>query len=376
MKIVCAASVYQGAEVFASLGDVEVLPDAAIDTDAVRDAEALVIRSKTAVTADLIRGSALTFVGTCTAGTDHMDLEALEAAGIVAVDSIGCNANSVAEYIVAALLVLRARRGWAFEGRTLGVVGVGHVGSITARYAEALGFRVLRNDPPRAEAEGADGFVDLETMLPQCDAVTLHTPLTDDGPHPTRGLAGSTFFDRLRPGAVFLNASRGEVVDEAALRLALTTGRVGHAVLDVWDHEPKADLALVRRAELATPHIAGYSLEGRTLGTQMVYEKLCAFLGKAPTAQVELPPVEEPDIEITSRLGPLDALEVAVRTAYDIVADDARFRDAVAAGGEAAAKGFNRLRKTYPPRREFRNYEVQAGRARPVLEALGFQVGP
>jgi erythronate-4-phosphate dehydrogenase len=381
MKTIVAESVLSGAEAFATLGAVCVRPDRAIGPADVRDADALVVRSKTAVNAALLDGARLAFVGTATAGYDHFDLPALADRGVAWTAAPGCNATSVAEYIVSALLALAARENRPLEGRTLGIVGVGQVGSRVARRAQALGMIPLLNDPPRALAEGADGFLPLAELLPRADYITLHVPLEDAGPFPTRRLADARFFAGLRPGAVFLNASRGEVVDEDALRLALASGTIERAVLDVWDHEPDADPALVEAVAFATPHIAGYSWDGKLAGTRQVYEAACRFFEveprwTPPAGGVEAPaPVVRADLSAPA-LSRDERLWRVVREVYDIGRDDRDFR-APELDRAARARRFERLRKSYWPRREFAAADLSALRLAPaetdLLRALGFR---
>lgn len=350
MRIVCARSVAFGAEAFGTLGEVTVLPDDRITADALNDADAAITRSKTKITPDLVNGSRLRFVGTATAGADHLAIPALESAGIAWARAPGCNAESVAEYVVCALLWLRRLRGVQLSGRRIGIVGVGQVGGRVVRAARALGMTPLVCDPPRREAEpDAMAWMSLEALLPQCDLVTLHTPLIDGGPCPTRGMADADFFDRLPKGAVFINTSRGEVADEPVLKAVLASGYLSHAVLDVWAREPDIDAALMDAIDLATPHIAGYSLDGRVRGTEMIYAACCKALNLKPRwTPPELPNTPEP---ITLDPDDYDALESGVRTVYDIERDDQALRDRPAT--VSMADHFNALRKHYPVRREF-----------------------
>lgn len=381
MKTVVAESVLFGAEAFSTLGEVCVRPDRAIGPDDVRDADALVVRSKTAVNAALLDGSRLVFAGTATAGYDHFDVRALAGRGVAWTAAPGCNATSVAEYIVSALLALASRENRPLEGRTLGIVGVGQVGGRVAQRARALGMIPLLNDPPRALAEGDEGFLPLDELLPRADFVTLHVPLEDAGAFPTRGMADHRFFAALRPGAVFLNASRGEVVDEDALRLALAHGPVERAVLDVWDHEPDADPALVEAVAFGTPHIAGYSWDGKLAGTRQVYEEACRFFEVEPCWTPPDGGVEAPAPVVRADLSPPaltrdERLWRVVREVYDIGRDDRDFR-APEPDRAARARRFERLRKTYWPRREFAAADLFALRPAPadadLLRALGFR---
>ena len=380
MKTVCAESVLHGREAFATLGEVTVVPDRKIGPAEVREADALVIRSKTAVHRDLLAGSRVAFVGTATAGFDHLDTAALAEAGVAWMAAAGCNANSVAEYIVAALLCLARRHSFRLEGRTLGVVGVGQVGRRVVRKAQALGLRVLQNDPPRRLAENAAELIEADDLLAASDIVTLHVPLTDVGPFATRRMVDARWLERMKPGAIFINASRGEVVDEADLLLALESGQVSTAVLDVWDHEPAFSAALMARAELGTPHIAGYSYDGKLEGTILVYRDACRFFERPATWNPDplRPPPAVPEIVFDpTGWGDEAALDAMVRRVYDIEADDRALRDGPNDEAARAAR-FERLRRNYPERREFFNTRVRLTRPAPdlarKLDGIGFRV--
>lgn len=385
MITVIAQSVLYGAEAFSTLGETRVLPDRAIGPGEVRDADALVVRSKTPVTEALLEGSRLAFVGTATAGFDHFDLPAIRRRDIGWSVAPGCNATSVAEYVVSALLALSVQSNLPLAGRSIAVIGVGEVGGRVAARARALGLRPWLNDPPRAAAEGQAEFRTLDEILPEADIVTLHVPLVDGGPWPTRRMVDCRFLSRMKPGAIFINASRGEVADESALATALAHGQVGRAILDVWDREPDADPALVGSVFLGTPHIAGYSWDGKREGTRIVYEQACRFFERAPTWR---PPTGEEDSSTRApeiRMGPEipartieEHLWDAVRRVYDVTADDRAYR-----GGTmdraSRARHFEQLRKTYPVRREFAAARVLSDgisdRLRAVMSGLGFRMG-
>ena len=382
MKTVCAASVLHGREAFEALGEVVVLPDRQIARADLLDADALVIRSKTRADRALLEGTHVSFVGTATAGFDHLDPAWLEDSGIRWCAAAGCNATSVAEYVVSALLSLANRHGFTLGGRTLGVVGVGQVGRRVVARARALGMDVRQNDPPRQLAEGDAELRPLDEILPDCDIVTLHVPLTDGGPFATRGMADCRFLARLKPGAIFFNASRGEVVDETALKLALARGQVSRAVLDVWDHEPDCDPELLRVVEFGTPHIAGYSWDGKLTGTEMIYREACRFFeleSRAWSRDTVPSPGGNDDLRADVRgLSFEEALWAIVRQAYDIARDDRDLREPPEPDPAARAERFERLRKKYWTRREFNAFTVHAvgadDRLRGALAALGFKV--
>lgn len=377
-------------EAFRSLGDVVVLPPGSITREQTRDADLLCIRSTTRVDRALLEGSSVRFVGTATIGTDHMDLEYLEQAGIAWRSAAGCNANSVSEYVTAALLCLARRHQFTLEGKTIGVIGVGHVGSLVVKKAEALGLRTLQNDPPRREAQGREiaerggqktEFVSLQHVLKHADIITLHAPLTRTGRHSTFHLADAKFFQRLKPGCVFLNTARGPVADSDALIGAMDRGIVAHAVLDTWEGEPAFRNDVLSRMDLGTPHIAGHSFDGKVMGTVMVFREACRFLGVAPTWTPDalLPKPVVPEINRNAAGRDEEAvLWELVREVYDIEADDRRMRQAATDDEKQRREMFEQLRQNYPVRREFRFTLVNLRNSRPHLKkkvgALGFSV--
>jgi len=388
MKIIADRNMPYAAEAFETLGETVIRDGRALTAADVRDADVLAIRSTTQVNAALLAGSRVRFVGTATIGTDHMDIPYLESHGIGWCFSPGCNANSVSEYFTAALLHLAVSNDFTLAGKTVGVIGVGNVGRRVVDKARALGMKVLMNDPPRqrqARAAGRDAeaaeFVALEVLLAESDVVTVHVPMEKGGTDPTFHLADAAFFGRMRPGAVFINAARGAVVDTSALLEAIRGGRrLAHVVLDTWEGEPGAyHDDLLDRVDIATPHIAGHSFEGKVGGTEMVYRAVCAFAGQpvAWIAEGNMPPPPVPCIRMDAQgLADEAALNDIVRQVYDIMADDARMRTRA----DDAKKGdhFDHLRKNYPMRREFRFTEVACAHAAPALRtslrALGFRL--
>ncbi len=369
MKIVCAESVLFGPEAFGTVGDVVVLPDRAISRENLREADALVIRSKTDVQAALLDGTRVSFVGTATAGFDHMDTAYLDGRGLAWCAAAGCNANSVAEYFTAAVLCLAHRHGLALEKMTVGVVGVGQVGSRVVRKAEALGMKTLWNDPPLKLTTGDSRYIELDDLLHEADVVTLHVPLTRTGPFPTFRMADCHFFEWIKPGAIFINTSRGEVADSEVLQLVLEKGVISHAVLDVWDAEPAIPPDLLARVDLGSPHIAGYSFEGRLNGTIAVYNALCRYFELKPTWTPDEKLMPKP-VEIRVDAGHKadeSVLWEIVRQAYDIEADDRALRQGAPCDEKVWSDHVEALRRHYPERREFAADRVRLASSRPAL---------
>lgn len=263
------------------------LPGGEISREAAVKADALLVRTRTRCDASLLEGTPVGLVATATIGHDHIDRAYCAVQGIEVTTAAGCNARGVLQYVAAALAALSEQEGWEPRQRTLGVVGVGHVGSLVAQYGAHFGFRVLCCDPPRMEREPELGFLPLGELLPQCDIVTLHVPLTREGNYPTFRMVCADFFARLgsasetarRRGILFINSSRGETTDETALLAALDEGSVARACIDTWNHEPEIDRELLRRAVFATPHIAGYSLQGKAAGTAAVVRAAARHFG-------------------------------------------------------------------------------------------------
>jgi erythronate-4-phosphate dehydrogenase len=361
MKTVVAETVLLGREAFETLGEVVVIPDRQIGPAHLKDADALIIRSKTKVTPELLADSAVRFVGTATAGFEHMDFQYLERCGIGWTAAPGCNADSVADYITAALLTLHTKYSVGLEGKTLGIIGAGQVGSRVAKRAEAVGLRVLLNDPPRAAREGEAGFHGLETLLAESDIITLHVPLIKEKPWPTLKMADCRFFEQMKRGAVFINASRGKVLDSDALLRARANGIVSHAVLDVWDPEPAIRADVLAAATIGTPHIAGHSFEGKLNGTIQAYREACRFFETLPAWDPAplLPELAVPELKIDSRgKSDLEVLTEAVAAVYDIGTDRLTEED---------IERFDKLRANYEVRREFSNTTVFLSEDRPVL---------
>ena len=287
---------------------------------------------------------------------------------------------SVAEYVTAALLVLARRGGYKLQGKTIGIVGVGNVGSRVAAKAAALGMKVLLNDPPLAQATGDAKYLPISRIM-RADFITLHVPLTMEPPDATYHLVNEEFVARMKPGACLINTSRGKVAEGRALKRALDGDQISEVVLDVWENEPDPDPSLIERCAIATPHIAGYGYDGKVRGTEMLYKAVCEFLKTECQwdAGRVMPQPEFPEIVLKARgRDEEDLIREVVLTVYDVEADDARMRKMTNLPDDERPKYFDRLRQTYPVRREFHNTRVvlKPARARlgAKLEGLGFKV--
>ena len=374
MKIVCDNKIPFLRGVFEPWAEVVYLPGAETTPGVVRDADAVVTRTRTRCDAALLAGSSVRVVASATIGYDHIDTAWCEAHGILWRNAPGCNSRSVEQYVAAALCTLARRHGLRLDALTLGVVGVGNVGSKVAEAAALLGMRVLLCDPPRARAEGAEGFVDLDTLVAQSDIVTLHVPLQREGEDATWHLFDEARLAAMRPDQFLINSSRGPVVDGAALRAALQAKALRGAVLDVWEGEPEPDRALMALLDIATPHIAGYSADGKANGTRMSVRTVAAVLGLplADWRPADIPAPEQPlefslDASGKSRQ---EVLSEAILHTYDILADDRALR--------AHPERFEQLRGDYPVRREPTAFTLRLQGGDPALAdalaALGFHI--
>lgn len=354
-------------EAFGRFGTIERYAGRALEPGRVQGADVLLVRSVTSVGPSLLEGSTVRFVGSATIGTDHVARDYLEERGIAFAHAPASNADSVADYVVAALLALARQRSKPLSGRTVGVVGCGNVGGRVARRLPALGLSVLRNDPPLADKLQAAGqaheFVSLAHVLREADIVTLHVPLTTDGPYATRHLIDADALSKMQVGTWLLNTSRGPVVDGDALLDAVEGGKVGATALDVWEGEPSPDPALVHAADVATPHVAGYAYDGKVRGTAMLYEAFCKFLDVQPSwrPQTVLHSKNPDALHVhppSPRLPRTEWLHHLAQQAYDLAADDARMRGLLDRSPEERGDYFSHLRTTYPTRREMQQHAI------------------
>ena len=370
VKILVDENMPYARELFSRLGDVTAVPGRPIPVSELADADALMVRSVTKVNADLLDDKGIKFVGTATAGTDHVDEKYLERAGIAFSAAPGCNAIAVVEYVFSSMLMLAERDGFQLTDRTVGIVGVGNVGSRLQARLEAFGVRTLLCDPPRADRGDKGDFVSLEQLVREADVLTFHTPLFKDGAYKSLHLADEKLISSLKPGSILINACRGPVVDNVALLKCLEKGQDLSVVLDVWEPEPELNVALLEKVDIGTAHIAGYTLEGKARGTTQVFEAFSEFIGqKQQVALDTLLPA--PEFGRITLHGPLDqaTLKRLVHLVYDVRRDDAPLRKVAGIPGE-----FDKLRKNYQERREWSSLYIQCDdeAAATMLQKLGF----
>ncbi|MBN1123777.1 MAG: 4-phosphoerythronate dehydrogenase [Sedimentisphaerales bacterium] len=380
MKIIADQNIPFVAECFGSIGEVATMSGREMTAERIADADILLVRSITKVNAALLGGSKIRFVATATIGTDHIDLNYLASEKIGFASAPGSNANSVAEWVVAALLALGKKQRFSLEGKSIGIVGVGNVGSKVEAKCRALGMEVVLNDPPLERQTGDAKYRPLSEAL-TCDFVTMHVPLTKEGPDKTAHLADVEFFTAMKSGAYFINSSRGGVHDTAALKATIQNQQIAGCILDVWENEPRVDEELLLKAQLSTPHIAGYSFDGKVLGMIMIYEAACRHFGIPVKHTIHdfLPAPEVPEIRID---GPIEneerLIHDIVQQVYAINRDDFNMREILIIPPEQRSKWFDDLRKNYPIRREFQNTTVALPSVDNSLEkkltGIGFQV--
>jgi erythronate-4-phosphate dehydrogenase len=377
MRILADENISYVREAFRALGHVQTISGRAITAETLEGVSMLLVRSITKVSRALLEHSSVRFVATATIGEDHVDTAYLAERGIGFASAPGSNADSVREYVAAAILVLAERFQFDLKKMTLGIVGVGNVGKRVVKSAETLGLTCVLNDLPLARKTGDPRYRPIEEAL-ACDIVTLHVPLTKDGPDRTYHLADETFIRHMKPGAILINTARGPVADGTAIKHALDDGHLKGCVLDVWEGEPNIDIELLQRVAIGTPHIAGYSFDGKVNGTRRIYEAACRFLGVEPRWDPAplLPAPECPYLELDGT--DPEALRHGVRAVYDIMRDDAAMRAMSSVPAEERPRLFDRLRKGYPRRREFFNTRVCVSPPNPELErslaGIGFTV--
>jgi len=326
-----------------------------ITKEIVQDADALIIRTRTKCNEELLRNSNVKFIGTATIGIDHIDSAFCESKGIKWINAPGCNSSSVKQYIASALLSLSKLKNLELGKMTIGIVGVGNIGSKVEKIANNLGMKILLNDPPRERIEGSKKFVSLDRLIEDADIITFHVPLNRDGIDRTFHLADEEFFSKFEKRKIIINTSRGEVIETNALKGAISSGKVTASVLDVWENEPKIDFDLLNMVDIATPHIAGYSADGKANCTSVCVNAISNFFNIGLSENwypKNIPlPMDGLNVDIECQNKTLQDLicEIILST-YDIRNDDINLRK--------SPETFEEQRENYPVRREFHNYVV------------------
>ena len=373
MKIIIDDKIPYIKGAFEEVAEVIYLPGSKTTPEIVKDADAIVTRTRTICNKELLNGSTVKFIATATIGYDHIDTDYCEKAGITWTNAPGCNSKSVEQYIASVLMVLADRKKLQLKDLCIGVVGVGNVGSKVAAVCNLLGMKVLLNDPPRERAEGSTAFVSLQQVVEEADIITLHVPLNLKGEDATFHLGNEAFLTSLKRKPILINSCRGEVIETNAVKTALKTGKLSGFVCDCWENEPNIDLELLDLTELATPHIAGYSKDGKATGTRMSVLAISNYFGLGlnnwQPKGVELPGHPFIELDGTGKSNQ-EIISTAILSTYDIRNDDLLFRNDPAL--------FEQLRGDYPTRREFPAFTIiptQVGNSViEILKDLGFQV--
>ncbi|MFS1563520.1 MAG: 4-phosphoerythronate dehydrogenase PdxB [Candidatus Arsenophonus phytopathogenicus] len=371
MKILVDENMPYATQLFQTMGEVKAVSGRSISSSELATADALMVRSVTQVNEALLKESKVKFVGTATAGFDHVDRQWLAQAGIAFSASPGCNATAVVEYVFSALLVLAERDCFDLREKTVGIVGVGNVGSRLNARLKVWGVNTLLCDPPRADAaNNNEQLWPLEKLVSQADILTFHTPLNKSGRYSSYHLLNEELLAAMPAGRILLNTSRGSVVDNQALLAALENGKKIDVILDVWQYEPSISLPLLAKTRIGTPHIAGYSLEGKARGTSQIFTAFSQFLGQEQQIKLAdlLPSAEFNEITFSGELTQA-SLKRLVHLVYDVRRDDASLRKIAQLAGQ-----FDHLRKYYPERREWSSLRVSCNDvdAANALKMLGF----
>lgn len=332
---------------------INYLPGGKISREHLMDADALIVRTRTLCNEELLRGTGVKFIATATIGYDHIDTHWCEANGITWTNAPGCNSGSVKQYIASALASILNTTDKSFDDLTLGIIGAGNVGSKVERMAHTLGMKVLVNDPPRERVEGSEKFTDLDTVLRESDIITMHVPNTLEGPDATFQMADGIFFSKMKKGSWFINTSRGEVNNTVALIEALKSRHLEGTILDVWENEPSINIELMHLARIATPHIAGYSTDGKANGTAQSLQALSKFfsLGLDSWFPQNIPPALQDHYVLSCENKSFEEIFKEVSFfAYDIIADSLKLK--------SIPSSFEDLRGSYPVRREAENHTI------------------
>ncbi|MFQ5628891.1 MAG: 4-phosphoerythronate dehydrogenase [bacterium] len=358
LRIVADENILFAEKAFSTLGEVTLLPGRKIAHHHLKHADILLVRSVTQVTHALLRNTPVQFVGTATIGTDHVDTADLAEAGIAFASAAGCNADAVAEYVLTAMAHIAVQKGIALPGSKIGIVGVGNIGGRVRRLARALDMEVLLNDPPLKRLTGNSEYLALDALL-DTDFLSLHVPLNMAGEDKTWHLFDSRQLEKLHKDIVLINTSRGPLIDNSALTTWAKNHSDASIVLDVWENEPEISADLLAHVDLGTPHIAGYSLEGKINGTYLIYKALCRYLNRSPVWQPELPAPENEIVKVRGDTGIEHALFETTSKAYAITKDDANLRKLPGLPKPEQPVYFDSLRKKYVLRREFCNYTIR-----------------
>lgn len=359
MKIIADQNIPEVESAFNSLGKVELIPGREITRTHLLDCQCLLVRTVTTVNKTLLQNTPVQFVGSATIGTDHVDLGYLKRQGITFSNAAGCNAEAAAEYVVSGIFALSQHRALDPFTRKAGIIGCGNVGSNLLKKFQTLGIETLVCDPLKAKLHDNNSiYVDLETIISECDLISLHVPLTHEGKHPTHHLLNKQNLALLKKGCLLINAARGAVVDNQALAQVIDQRSDLITFLDTWENEPNLSRGLLEKVDLATPHIAGYSVEGRLRGTQMILEAACRTFDKGVNWQMSDQLSDPATINIAEPSCPLDFWQQVFQKHHDIWQDNLALKNTSDLSDTSFTQLFDSLRKVYPNRYEYNRYRV------------------
>lgn len=352
-----------------AFGNVTYLSGNEFTKDSIKNADTLIVRTVTHFDEDILSDSLVKLICSATIGYDHIDTDYCDSHSIIWKNAPGCNSGSVQQYVASALITIAKKKDISLKNKTIGIVGVGNVGKKVAAICELLGMRVLKNDPPRAKAEQSNEFVNLDVIKKEADFITFHTPLTKEGEYKTFHLADSTFFNSLAKKPIIINSARGSIIDTEAIKEAIVEDKISGAIIDCWEKEPDIDTEYLHLVDIATPHIAGYSADGKANATRMSLESVAEFwsLDKTPIKKIAPPAIENPIIDFN--LFEDNGFEEAILKTYDLMDDHKRLLD--------NPEKFSSLRSNYPLRREFQAYtlkNINNRETRVLCRKIGFNI--
>ena len=357
MKLIIDENIVQAKEAFKNFGETVYISGREINNQVLLDADVLIVRSITKVNENLLKNTKVKFVGTATIGTDHIDQKYLQENNITFSSAAGCNSYSVTEYVFSAITHFANKYKFNLSDKSIGVVGYGNIGTKIVKIAKALGMKVVINDPPLERESNENIFSPLEEAL-KCDIVTFHVPLNKDGIDKTVRLLNEQNIDLIRENTILINSSRGPVVCNKVLKQRLKKENNIHAVLDVWETEPNFDSELFDLLEIGTPHIAGYSFEGKLNGTKIIYDALSDYLKTEKTWKPVFERVSDNKINILDNETEAEVFQKLFNKSYKIMDDDLSMRESKGLSGSDKSTHFDSLRKNYRKRRELNNFEV------------------
>lgn len=361
MKIVADENIPQIAEAFGSLGRVQLIPGRQISRDHLRDCQCLLVRTVTPINKNLLKHTPIKFIGSATIGIDHVDLGYLDQQAIAFSNAAGCNAEATAEYVISGLFALSQRKGFDPFKRTAGIIGCGNVGSNLNSKLQTLGIKTLLCDPPKAEHQTSGCYVDIDTIIAQCDLISLHAPLIYEGKYPTHHLFNYQRLTKLRKGCLLINAARGSIIDNLALQRVIQHRPDLITFLDTWENEPNLSRTLLRKVDLASPHIAGYSVEGRLRATQMIYDAACEHFGQKAEWRYDSNLPELMQLKPITSNNRLDFFQQLFEQHHPIWQDHLSLTNSTHFSGSEFAAHFDGLRRVYPQRFEYGRYRIGFG---------------